>query len=171
MTDADILAAIFKREAGYVDDPRDRGGATNMGITQAALAAWRDRPVTKADVKALTKTEATAIYRRRYIERPGFQSILNPHLRGLVVDCGVNHGTPRVARWLQQAVGVKLDGVIGPVTRLALEKSDPVAVYVRICAIRTRWYGRIIADDHSQAAFSAGWANRNAEFIEVAADI
>ena len=39
------LDFVFEREGGYVDDPHDPGGATNMGITLATLAAWRGRRV------------------------------------------------------------------------------------------------------------------------------
>ena len=41
------LDFVFEREGGYVDDPHDPGGATNMGITLATLAAWRGREVTQ----------------------------------------------------------------------------------------------------------------------------
>ena len=48
------LDFVFEREGGYVDDPDDPGGATNMGITLATLAAWRGREVSKAEVRALS---------------------------------------------------------------------------------------------------------------------
>ena len=45
------------------DHPVDPGGATNLGITAATLARARGRPVSAADVAALTRAEAAAIYR------------------------------------------------------------------------------------------------------------
>ncbi len=60
------LALVLKHEGGYVDHPADPGGATNRGVTRATLAAWRGRPVSKAEVRALTRLEASAIYRKNY---------------------------------------------------------------------------------------------------------
>ena len=45
------LALVLESEGGYVDDPRDPGGATNLGITRATLARWRGRDVSKAEVR------------------------------------------------------------------------------------------------------------------------
>lgn len=36
------VAFVFKHEGGYVDHPRDPGGATNLGITHNTLSRWRD---------------------------------------------------------------------------------------------------------------------------------
>ena len=52
---------IAKWEGGFVNDPRDPGGATNMGITIATLSSWRGTPVTVQDVRNLTKQEARQI--------------------------------------------------------------------------------------------------------------
>ena len=52
MTIAQMLDQIIAAEGGYVDDENDAGGATNFGITQATLTAWRSpATVTKDDVK------------------------------------------------------------------------------------------------------------------------
>lgn len=59
------LALVLLNEGGWSNDPRDSGRATNRGITLATLAAWRKRPVSKAEVRALSAAEASAIYRAR----------------------------------------------------------------------------------------------------------
>jgi lysozyme family protein len=64
-TDDAILAAILRREGGFVNHPADRGGPTHYGITQATLQAWRGRAVSEEDVRALSVEEAKAIYRAR----------------------------------------------------------------------------------------------------------
>ena len=54
MADADwnaCLAFVLAAEGGYVDDPMDPGGATNLGITLDVLSQWRHSAVTKDDVK------------------------------------------------------------------------------------------------------------------------
>jgi len=63
------LALVLESEGGYVDDPRDPGGATNLGITRATLARWRGRVVSKADVRQLGRAEAAAIYRALFWDK------------------------------------------------------------------------------------------------------
>lgn len=169
MTDDQIIDAILEREAGFVDHPVDRGGPTNFGVTQRTLAAWRGRPVTAADVRALSRTEAGAIYREHFLRRPGFESVHDPKLRHLLVDCAVHHRPERAVRWLQTALGgLVVDGVLGPKTRRALLRSSASQLYRHICAQRTRFFGRIVTNEPRQSVFAAGWCDRVADFVEVA---
>ncbi len=50
-----VLSETLVHEGGYVDHPKDRGGATSMGITFAVLQGWRKTPIGKADVRNLTR--------------------------------------------------------------------------------------------------------------------
>lgn len=177
MTSDDIIKGILLREGGYVDHAADRGGPTNFGITLATLSQWRGVPVVADDVKLLKREEAEAIYRKLYIEDPGFERVKDDDLRALLVDCGVNHGTHRALILLQRALCVKDDGLWGEQTDKALALSDPRETFKRLCAARVRFYGAIVSKDPElekaraagfklQAVFAAGWANRVAEFIE-----
>ncbi len=49
------LPLVLKHEGGYVDHPRDPGGATNLGVTIGTLSGWLGRKATKAEVRALTR--------------------------------------------------------------------------------------------------------------------
>nr|WP_295389438.1 glycosyl hydrolase 108 family protein [uncultured Thiodictyon sp.] len=61
------VAVTLAQEGGYVDDPQDPGGATNMGITLETLRHWRDDDSLGPDaVRALTRTDACEIYRADY---------------------------------------------------------------------------------------------------------
>jgi lysozyme family protein len=52
----------LRQEGGYVDDPADPGGATNMGITLATYREWSDDPnLGGVQVKDLTLKTARAI--------------------------------------------------------------------------------------------------------------
>ena len=114
---ARCLDIVLAAEGGYVDNPLDAGGATNMGITRATLARWRgvvpasDLP--KAEVRALTRAEAAAIYEARYWRR-----VAGPELpAGLdlaLFDYAVNSGPVRAVKTLQTALGVVADGLVGP---------------------------------------------------------
>lgn len=57
------LEFLFPSEGGYVNNKKDRGGSTNMGITQTTLNSYRKRKgLAYKDVKNITRDEAKAIY-------------------------------------------------------------------------------------------------------------
>jgi lysozyme family protein len=165
-----ILDEVLRREGGYVDHPADRGGPTKFGITAKTLGEWRrlGRAATANEVSELTPDEARAIYRQRYVVDPGFEAVTDETLLALLVDAGVHSGPKRAVEWLQTALGVTADGILGPRTRAALAQADPVALYRRVLATRLRFLGRLITKDQRQAAFAAGWMARLAEWVEVA---
>lgn len=145
----EAITAILKREGGYVDCADDKGGPTNFGVTQTTLADWRGHPVSKEDVRALTETEARAIYRKNYITNPGFDKITDERLFNLVVDCAVNHGVERARNWYSE-----------------LPRDE--SAYVKLLARRIRFYGQIISKNPSQSVFASGWLSRVSEFVEAA---
>ncbi len=92
------LALTLKYEGGYVNNPRDPGGATNMGITIAALSAELGRSASPAEVRALTRGQAAAIYRKRYWDRIG-AGALPPGVDAMLFDIAVNSGPARALQW------------------------------------------------------------------------
>ncbi len=167
MTNDDIITAVLQREGGsYTDRPADHGGPTKWGITQASLASYRGAAVTPAEVEGLSADDARALYAELYLHRPGFAGIADARLRGLVVDCGVLHGTGEAAKWLQAAAKVKGDGVLGAVSLAAINAADPARLYGATLAARLVFLGRLITRDPSQAPFAAGWLARAAAFAD-----
>jgi lysozyme family protein len=161
-----IIDDIIQREGGFVDNPADHGGTTKYGITQATLAEARGHVVTREDVAVLTVDEARSIYRRKYIEEPGFSNIPEP-LLGLVVDTAVHSGVKSAVRMLQQALGiVPVDGVLGPVTKAAIQNSNADWLYRKFLAERIRYLGEVIRSRPANAVFAAGWMNRVADFVD-----
>jgi lysozyme family protein len=153
------FAHVLKWEGGYVDHPKDPGGATNHGVTHKTLAAFRGKPVSKADVKALTKNEAGRIYRLRYWHKVKGDEL--PQGLDLVAfDGGVNSGPSRGAKWLQSALGVTADGKIGQRTLTsALTARDVVAVVQKACAARMGFLRKL----RTWSTFGRGWARRVAD--------
>jgi lysozyme family protein len=78
----------------------------------------------------------------------------------------VHSGPQKAARWLQEALGVTADGVIGPKTHAALAATDQDKLCKKVLAARVRHLGRLITNDPEQSVFAAGWMNRIAEFVE-----
>lgn len=137
---------------------------SKFGITLESLADWRGTPVTTENVKRLTRDEAVAFY-TDWMRKYRFAEIGDPLLRELVFDSAVNHGPARGAKWLQRALDIDDDGVIGPLTLAALEGADARAIYRAVLRRRVMFYGVIISTDHRQAIYAEGWLRRAAEFI------
>jgi lysozyme family protein len=99
---AAIIAAVVALEGGFVDHPSDPGGATNWGITETVA---RQNGFT-GDMRNLTKAQAKDIYRRQYIERPGFLPLvaIDAAVAEEVIDTGVNMGPARPTRFFRRAV-------------------------------------------------------------------
>lgn len=159
-----IMDAILREEGGFVNNPFDRGGPTNFGITLVTLREYRnDGGLVEKDIKDLTKEQAIEIYYNRYFKP--FAEIQDPWLQHLVIDTAVNNGRGRAAQWLQRACGALEDGAIGPRTLSTLNSSNQRHVYYEFFQIRMRAYGALVSQNHSQAVFVAGWLNRLGRFV------
>lgn len=158
-----IIDRVIVREGGYVDDPDDPGGATNMGITFATLEKWRDKRIVKSEVKRLDRAEAIQIYYQMYWTQIGLENIDDWWSREFIFDWVVNAGFKNPIRNLQRLVNVKADGVLGPVTGRALAQYlalHGVRGYGYITDCRVRWYIRLVETKHTRIKFLEGWFNR-----------
>ena len=161
MADADwnaCLAFVLAAEGGYVDDPMDPGGATNFGITLDVLRQWRHGPVTKDDVRTLGRDEAGAIYRTSY-----WNASRCPDLPAgvdlMVFDASVNIGNGRSARFLQEALGVAVDGSIGPLTLAAADGKPAACIIDDLARLRLAFYRSL----PTYRRFGADWTARVAQ--------
>lgn len=152
---AKSLELALAHEGGYVDHPKDPGGATNLGITIGTLSAYRGQKVSKAEVKALTKAEASDIYRAQYwLTVKG--NDLPPGLDYAVFDYAVNSGPGRAVKDLQRVLGVAADGVIGAHTLDAIRKADVAATIKALCARRLAFLKSL----KTWSTFGKGWQRR-----------
>lgn len=114
------LRLMFGAEGGYSNRKTDAGGPTKYGITHKTLAAHLGKPSVSAErVKALTLTEAEAIYRKSYWVQSG-GDVLPKGLDYAAFDFGVNSGPHRAVKVLQKVLGVEQDGWIGEKTLAAI---------------------------------------------------
>ena len=164
----EVITEIMKREGWdtYTNHPADRGGPTKWGITLKAWEDYVDHSCTEDDIKAINEGQARDFYMKLYIAGPHFDDIENEHVRELVIDCGVNHGTSPAAKWLQKAVEVEQDGAIGPISLADINSTDSLKMFLDVVAYRIQFYGRLVTDKPEQAVFAAGWNNRAAGFLE-----
>ena len=135
---------VLRYEGGYVNDARDPGGETNMGISKRSYPGL--------SIKDLTRDEVIAIYRRDFWA-PLRCPDLPPAVAFVVFDGGVNQGTTAAALDLQKAARVAQDGVIGPQTLEAVRAADPPELLVRVIAARSVRY----AFTRNLSTFAEGW--------------
>lgn len=149
------LEVILKSEGGYVNDPHDAGGETNMGISKRAFP--------DVDIKNLTKELASAIYKKYYwdkVQGDGLPSGLDL----VVFDSAVNSGPTQAVKWLQRAIGVKDDGVIGPVTLVALQKANTASVIDKFLEQRLTFLKSL----STWSRYGKGWGTRVEELGKLA---
>lgn len=151
------LAKVLVHEGGFVNHPKDPGGATNQGVTQAVYDDYRRGLGQKLrGVKLLEKGERDSIYRVRYWALINGDS-LPPGVSYVVFDGAVNSGVGRSVRWLQRALGIPADGIVGPQTLVAVRNHQNHDALVRsICALRMAFLRSL----ETWTTFGTGWSRR-----------
>jgi lysozyme family protein len=97
------LKFVLKKEGGYVNDPDDKGGATNKGITQFTYDQYRkDCKLALNPVKNITDKEVEEIYYKRYWLANKCDT-MNPVFAVMVFDTAVNMGSKVLAGFLISA--------------------------------------------------------------------
>lgn len=166
MTFSRALSHVLEYEGGYVDHPSDPGGATNMGITRQTLFEWRGQPVSKEDVRRLTRKEAGDIYKARYWDK--VQGDEWPEgIAFMLFDAAVNHGPARAVIFAQEAVRVSADGVLGPITKRALLNAEIRDTMIEMAARRMAFYAQI----RTFPTFGLGWSRRLMATLAQALDL
>jgi len=171
-------------EGGYANNPLDRGGETYKGISRNKCpkwAGWRTVDTVKASlvnpspygtgayrewVKHFNSLLATiaslqasvqTFYQQNFWNRLG--EITDQRVAEEVFDKAVNCGGVAY-RWLQRAVSVTDDGVIGQKTLTAVNATDPRLVLSAFNKQARHYYDGIIEHDPTQAVFRKSWYAR-----------
>ena len=143
------LAVTLRYEGGYANDPADAGGETAYGISKAQYPLL--------DIKALTRDQAAAVYRRDYWDRYHCPALPYP-LALILFDAVVNHAPANPVRWLQAAVRATQDGAIGARTLAAVAAyPDVVAAARDFTASRIEYVKTLPA----YPRFGKGWHARH----------
>lgn len=149
------LRQVLRHEGGWSDHPDDPGGATMKGVTLATYRQFKGREASKVELRAISDAELRAIYRRGYWDRVRGDD-LPAGLDLVAFDGAVNSGPAQGAKWLQRALGVADDGVVGPVTLAAARAADRPAAIRDACARRMAFLRGLAAF----AVFGRGWTRR-----------
>lgn len=108
---------LFKLEEFYSNDKNDKGGETFLGISRVYNPNWDGwADVDKKDYVSATES-AKLFYWSNFYEKYNLHLINDDKLRFAIFELIVNTGKPKL---VQQAIGVKADGVFGNQTISAL---------------------------------------------------
>jgi len=152
------FALIIQDEGGYVNDPRDPGGRTNLGVTQRNWETYLNRSVTETEMRKLTPSDVKTFYKVMYWDKlKGNQ--LPAGVDYAAFDLAVNSGVSRAARYLQQIAGVTQDGMIGPKSLDAIAACDPAQTVDALCDMRMDFLRRLPTFE----TYGKGWSRRVAE--------
>ena len=155
------LQFVLRWEGGYVNNPNDRGGPTNKGVTQRVYDQYRvNKMLAKQSVKNITLAEVSDIYKNQYWNKINGDK-LSPSVAAILFDGAVNSGPSRAIKFLQRALGLNDDGIFGPVTKQTLEEAEMRnidALLTRLFEVREHFYKSIAVG--SQRGFLKGWLNR-----------
>jgi lysozyme family protein len=151
------LDLLLGHEGGYSDHAADPGGKTRFGITEAVAR----QAGYQGDMRKLPLNLAKTLYLDRYW-RPIRADDLPPGVRYLMFDAAVNSGHRQATLWLQRALGVEADGIIGQQTLGAAYAQDMRALKLGLLAQRLRFMTGLA----NWSAFSRGWARRIADLME-----
>lgn len=154
------LEFVVGIEGGKSDRKNDKGGRTNHGITQRRYNDWRRRNKLPArDVYLIEIHEIKAIYFEIW-EQAKCDEWKMP-LRRLMFDTATNWHPRTAIRFLQQALGVGRDGIVGPITRKNVAKWDNKKLCSRIVDIRVDFRADRCIADPTQLEFLKGWLRRD----------
>ena len=133
------LDIVFNSEGNYVNDKDDKGGPTNMGVTQKTYDDYCKRyKLPQKDVKNLTRNETIKVYYNDYWIKTGLNKEKDPIKSLVLFDTAVLHGVGRAKEYNKKSNGNIRE----------------------ILELRREHYKNKVKKDPSQKKFLKGWNNR-----------
>lgn len=152
------LQLVLKHEGGFVNHPRDPGGATNKGVTLQTFRRFFGPSKSVDDLRAITSEQLAHVYRNGYWDKCRCDQ-LPGGLDYAVFDLAVNSGPGRAAKFVQAAVGANQDGAIGPNTLEFVAAQEAAQLINTVCDRRLTFLQGLSTFD----VFGKGWAKRVSE--------
>lgn len=162
-------------EGGYVNDKLDHGGETIFGISRKYHPNWAGWllvdyvKVNKGTTAKIINYHANAnpamrslvsrFYKANFWDVNQLDLFTDQQIANTVYDFGVNSGTARAAKFLQDVLEVAQDGMIGKKTIEALNSGSSKAIHTAYNCKRKAFYEHL-ATDKTQSKFLKSWLSR-----------
>lgn len=177
-----LIPFILKWEGGFINDPTDRGGATNKGVTIATYEAYCKRKgyprPTVEQLKNIPDAHWRDIIKTMYWDRWHADAIHSQKVANILVDWVWASGIHGIKK-PQALLGVKADGIVGSKTLSAVNFADPDQLFEAIFKERVKFINGIVSRSvaayekkigrkatekellkYTQKRFIKGWLNR-----------
>lgn len=163
----------IKQEGGLVNDPSDKGGITNGGISLRFLKSCglkydfnNDGIVNDKEIINLTEDQKKIIYKNEFFNKLSCELINNQSIINYLFDTAVNCGINTAVKIVQKAlcsyfntVEIKIDGIIGPQTLTLINKSD-INLIIPMRSERANYYRNIVNNNPKMNKYINGWLRR-----------
>lgn len=154
------LREVLKSEGGFSNHPSDPGGMTNLGVTAQTWGDWVGHTPSEKEMRELTPEKVAPLYKRRFWDACRADDLVSG-VDYCVFDTAVNSGPGRAVKFLQDCVGVKPDGGIGPITLAAVKAhcitpEDTKVLINQFCDKRLEFWKSL----HTFSTFGKGWVAR-----------
>jgi lysozyme family protein len=127
-TTSEIINALIKRKAEYIDNPDDIGGPTKFGINLETLDLWLGRKCTATDIQGIDIDTAFQIYSSNYLHETAIDK-LPEAIQPLMLEMSINHSPYNAIKILQKVLLAhgknigKIDGLCGRLTQQAAKSA------------------------------------------------
>lgn len=162
------LEIILEHEGGFVDHPKDPGGATNKGVTLKTYKEFLKKDVTVDDLKNIPEEHLESLYKEKFWNKLSADELPNG-LDLTMFDWAVNSGFIKPAKSLQLIIGAVPDGYLGPNSIKSLNEfdGDTQGLINYICDEREEFYHNLSTFE----TFGKGWLRRTSETREKALEM
>lgn len=149
---------LMQNEGGYVNDPNDKGGETQYGISK--------KQYPYLDIPSITLEQAKDIYHNDYWFR--YKCECFPDCISICLfDAVVMSNGPKMIKLLQESLGVTADGIIGNQTIGAAHRIPLKPVVNNFCEKRLNYLKTLKSWKH----YANGWGARVLRVKQTAEDM
>ncbi len=165
------LQLVLQNEGGYSSDPNDPGGETYKGVARNMNSNWvgwtlidlqKKQPNFPANLtnNSELNAEIEQFYKVNYWDRVKGDDITEQRVANSIFDFGVNAGVGTSVILAQKVTGADEDGVMGPDSVTAINKTDADQFIAYFTLAKIARYIKIVKSRPASQKYFYGWIRR-----------